>query len=96
MSVTRSKIIKEICDAYPGFLHHDIDKLFSIIINEMKSALKRKERVELRKLFTIEPKTQKSAFKRNPKTGASFFVKEKNKIYFKISKEWAKKINEKM
>ena len=58
----------------------------------MINALKRGERVELRDIFTIEPKTQKSSFRRNPKSGATFFAKEKKKILFKISKSWAKKI----
>ena len=61
----------------------------------MINALKRGERVELRDTFTIEPRTQKSGFRRNPKNGDKFFVKQKKKILFKISKSWAKKINEK-
>ena len=61
----------------------------------MKDALKRGERVQLRDLFTIEPTTQKSGFKRNTKNGTTFFVKDKKKIVFKISKSWTKKINEK-
>ena len=61
----------------------------------MINALKRGERVELRDIFTKQPRTQKSGFKRNPNNGATFFVKEKKKIVFKISKSWTKKINEK-
>tara|TARA_B100001540_G_scaffold296523_1_gene298307 strand:- start:180 stop:365 length:186 start_codon:yes stop_codon:yes gene_type:complete len=61
----------------------------------MINSLKRGERVELRDVFTIEPKTQKPGFKRNPKSGTTFFAKEKKKILFKMSKKWTKKINEK-
>ena len=45
----------------------------------MINSLKRGERVELRDIFTIEPRTQKSGFRRNPKNGDKFFVKEKKK-----------------
>ena len=54
-----------------------------------------KQTVELRDTFTLETRIQKSSFRRNPKSGATFFAKEKKKIFFKMSKNWAKKINEK-
>ena len=66
-----------------------------MVITEIKDALKRGERVELRNIFTLDPKIQKEAIRRNPKTGKKVFVKEKKRILFKMSKEWAKKINEK-
>ena len=43
----------------------------------MTNSLKRSERVELRDIFTIEPRIQKSGFRRNPKNGKTFFAKEK-------------------
>ena len=95
MPVAKSDLIKELADAYPNFLRKDLIRLIDITLYEMNNALKRGERVELRDIFTIEPKTQKSGFRRNPKNGSTFFVKEKKKILFKISKSWTKKINEK-
>ena len=95
MSVVKSDLIKELADSYPNFLRKDLTKLFDIALYEMQNALKRGERVELRDVFTIEPRTQKSGFRRNPKNGTTFFAKEKKKILFKISKSWTKKINEK-
>ena len=95
MSFAKSNLIKELADSYPNFLRKDIVRLINITLYEMINALKRGERVELRDIFTIEPRTQKSGFKRNPKNGTTFFVKEKKKIVFKISKSWTKKINEK-
>ena len=95
MSFAKSNLIKELADSYPNFLRKDLIRLIDIALYEMINALKRGERVELRDVFTIEPRTQKSGFKRNPKNGTTFFVKEKKKIVFKISKSWTKKINEK-
>ena len=95
MSFAKSNLIKELADSYPNFLRKDLIRLIDITLYEMINALKRGERVELRDIFTIEPRTQKSGFKRNPKNGTTFFVKEKKKIVFKISKSWTKKINEK-
>ena len=95
MSFAKSNLIKELADSYPNFLRKDIVRLIDITLYEMINALKRGDRVELRDIFTIEPRTQKSGFRRNPKNGATFFAKEKKKIMFKISKSWTKKINEK-
>tara|TARA_B100001250_G_scaffold76589_1_gene62743 strand:+ start:1381 stop:1671 length:291 start_codon:yes stop_codon:yes gene_type:complete len=95
LSFTKSNLIKELADSYPNFLRKDLLRLLDITLSEMINALKRGERIELRDTFTLEPRTQKSGFRRNPKNGATFFAKEKKKILFKISKSWAKKINEK-
>ena len=95
MSFAKSNLIKELADSYPNFLRKDLVRLIDIILYEMTNALKRGERVELRDIFTIESRIQKSGFKRNPKNGDTFFVKERKKILFKVSKSWTKKINEK-
>ena len=95
MSFAKSNLIKELADSYPNFLRKDITRLIDITLYEMINTLKRGERVELRDIFTIEPRIQKSGFRRNPKNGVTFFAKERKKIFFKMSKKWAKKINEK-
>ena len=95
MSVAKSNLIKELADSYPNFIRKDLIRLIDITLYEMINALKKGERVELRDIFTIEPRTQKSGFRRNPKNGTRFFAKDRKKILFKISKSWTKKINEK-
>jgi len=95
LSFAKSNLIKELANSYPNFLRKDLVRLIDITLDEMIGALKRGERVELRDIFTIEPKTQKPGFRRNPKNGSTFFMKEKKKILFKSSKTWTKKINEK-
>ena len=95
MSVTKSDLIKELSKNYPNFLRRDLIKLFEITIYEMQEALKRNERVELRDVFSLEPRLQKARVSRNPKTNEKVNTEEKKSILFKMSKEWAKKINEK-
>tara|TARA_B100000131_G_scaffold178386_1_gene172024 strand:- start:991 stop:1281 length:291 start_codon:yes stop_codon:yes gene_type:complete len=96
LSVVKSDIIKELSNNYPNFLKRDLTKLFDIILNEMQDALKRSERVELRDVFSIEPRTQRARISRNPKTNEKVNTPEKKTILMKISKEWSKKINEKI
>ena len=95
MPIVKSDLIKELADSYPNFIRKDLVRFIDLVLYEMINSLKRGERVELRDIFTIEPKTQKPGFRRNPKDGTTFFSKEKKKILFKMSKKWTKKINEK-
>ena len=96
MSVVKSDIIKELSNNYPNFIKKDLSKLFDIALSEMQDALKRGERVELRDIFSIEPRIQKARVSRNPKTNKKVNTPEKKNILMKISKEWSKKINEKI
>ena len=95
MSIVKSDLIKQLANNYPNFLRKDLTKLLNIALYEMSNSLKRGERVELRDIFTIEPRVQKPRISRNPKTNEKIYISEKKNILFKISKEWAKKINEK-
>ena len=95
MSVVKSDLIRELSKNYPNFLKKDLIKLFDIVIYEMQEALKRRERVELRDIFSIEPRIQKARISRNPKTNEMVNTPEKKAILFKVSKEWNNKINEK-
>ena len=95
MSVVKSDLIKELSDSYPNFIRKDLIKLIDITLDEMQNALKRGERVELRDIFTIEPRIQKARVSRNPKTSEKINTPEKKTVLMKISKVWSKKINEK-
>ena len=91
LSFAKSELIKELSKNFPNFLKKDLTKLFDIMIYEMKEALKRGERIELRDVFTIEPRVQKARISRNPKTNEKVSTPEKKAILFKISKDWTKK-----
>ena len=95
MSAVKSEIVKKLSDNYPNFLKRDIKRVIDIFLDELKNSLKRKERVELRNIFSLEPKLQRSKYSRNPKTNEKIFVNKKYTILFKSSKSWLIKINEK-
>ena len=95
MSFTKSDLLKELSKNYPNFIKKDLTKLFDIAIYEIQESLKRNERVELRDVFSLEPRLQKARTSRNPKTNEKVNTPEKKAILFKMSKEWAKIINEK-
>ena len=93
MAIVKSKLLKQLKKSYPNFVTKDLDKLVSIILNEIKRALRRGEGVELRNFGTWRVKIQKSSIRRNPKTAEKVAVPEKKVIAWKMSKEMFKKIN---
>tara|TARA_A100001011_G_scaffold338773_1_gene369794 strand:+ start:9801 stop:10091 length:291 start_codon:yes stop_codon:yes gene_type:complete len=95
LAAVKSDLIKELANNYPNFLKKDLIKLFDIIVYEIQESLRRGERVELRALFSFEPRLQKARISRNPRTNDKINTPEKKSILFKMSKEWTKKINEK-
>lgn len=94
MAIVKSEILKQLKKSYPNFLQTDLDKLVNIIISEIKNALKRGERVELRNSFGVfYTNIQKKSIRRNPKTGEKIMVPEKKTIHWKCSKEIYKDLN---
>ena len=93
MAIVRSELIKKISDSYPNFLKKDLNLLVSIILSEIKQALKRGDRVELRGFGIFSTNIQKTRISRNPKTGEKVNTPQKKTIRFKIAKELFKKLN---
>ena len=93
MAIVKSKILKQLSDNYPNFLKKDLEKFANIILNEIKKALKRGERVELRGFGIFHTNIQKARISRNPKTGEKVNTPQKKTIHFKMSKEMFKKLN---
>ena len=92
MAIVKSKLLKQLSDNYPNFLKKDLEKFVNIILNEIKRALKRGDRVELRGFGVFSTNIQKSRISRNPKTGEKVHTPEKKTIHFKMSKD-LKKLN---
>ena len=93
MAIVKSKLLQQLKNSYPNFSNKDLDRLVSIVLNEIKRALRRGDGVELRNFGTFRTKIQKSSIRRNPKTGEKVAVPEKKVISWKMSKDMFKKIN---
>ncbi len=93
MAIVKSKLLKQLYSNYPNFLKKDLEKFTDIILNEVKRALKRGDRVELRGFGVFYTNIQKARISRNPKTGEKVNTPEKKTINFKMSKDLFKKLN---
>ena len=93
MAIVKSKLLKQLANNYPNFLKKDLEKFTDIILTEIKQALKRGDRVELRGFGMFSTNIQKARISRNPKTGKKVNTPQKKTIHFKMSKEMFKKLN---
>ncbi len=93
MAVVKSKLLKELSRNYPNFLKKDLIKFTDIILNQIKTSLKKGDRVELRNFGIFSTNTQKARISRNPKTGEKVNTPEKKTIHFKMAKDLFKKLN---
>ena len=93
MAIVKSKLLKQLASNYPNFLKKDLEKFTDIILTEIKQALKRGDRVELRGFGMFSTNIQKARISRNPKTGEKVKKKKKKTIHFKMSKEMFRKLN---
>ena len=93
MAAVKSELLKQLSRNYPNFLKKDLEKFTNIILFEIKRALKRGERVELRGFGIFSTKLQKARLSRNPRSGEKVHTPEKKTIHFKMSKDLFKKLN---
>ena len=93
MAIVKSKLLKLLSDNYPNFLKKDLEKFTNIIFDEIKQALKRGDRVELRNFGIFSTNIQRSRISRNPKTSEKVNTPEKKIIHFKMAKELFNKLN---
>jgi len=93
LAIVKSKLLKQLSVNYPNFLRKDLEKVTNIILSEIKNALKRGDRVELRGFGVFSTNLQKARISRNPKTGEKVNTPKKRTIHFKMSKDLFKKLN---
>ena len=93
MAIVKSKLLKQLSENYPNFLKKDLSRFIDIILNEIKRALKRGDRVELRGHGVYFTRIQRARISRNPKTGEKVNTPAKKIIKFKMAKDLFKKLN---
>ena len=86
MAIVKSKLLKQLSENYPNFLKKDLEKFTNIILNEIKRALKRGDRVELRGFGVFSTNIQKARISRNPKTGEKVIRQKRKQFTLKCQK----------
>ena len=93
MAIVKSKLLKQLSNNYPNFLKKDIEKFTNIILSEIKRALKRGDRVELRGFGVFSTNIQKARISRNPKTGEKLYIPSARIPAFSVGNFFKNKVN---
>jgi integration host factor subunit beta len=94
LAIVKSKLLEQLKKSYPNFIKKDLELVMSIVLSEIRQALKRGDRVELRGFGMFSTNIQKARISRNPKTGEKVDTPQKKTIHFKMAKEMFNKLND--
>ena len=89
----KSELIKRIASQNPHLFQRDIDKIVTVILDEIVQALRRGDRVELRGFGAFSAKIRAARTGRNPRSGVVVSVAKKAYPYFKTGKEMRARLN---
>ncbi|WP_137391066.1 integration host factor subunit beta [Rhodoligotrophos defluvii] len=89
----KSELILHIAQQNPHLYQRDVERIINTILNEIRDALARGDRVELRGFGAFSVKERQARTARNPRTGTPVDVGPKRVPYFKTGKELRDRLN---
>ena len=84
--MSKTELIHRISSQNPHLSQRDVEKIVSVILDEIVDALSRGDRVELRCFGAFSVKHRGARAGRNPRTGVAVAVGKKALPYFKPGK----------
>jgi len=91
--MTRSELISTLSSRVRSLHQSDVEVVVSELLEAMKGAIVRGDRVEVRGFGSFDFKVRSPRKARNPKTGEILFVGAKKMIYFKPGKELRERVD---
>ena len=89
----KSELIQQIAEENPHLYQRDVERIVSVVFDEITEALARGDRVELRGFGAFSVKSRDARMGRNPRTGESVPVPAKRVPFFKAGKELRERMN---
>jgi integration host factor subunit beta len=89
----RSDLIRSIQVQFKNMRTTDAMAMLDTVVDEMKNAVARGERIEIRGFGTFQQRARATKNGYNPSTGESIFLPANKTILFKPSRELIKKMN---
>tara|TARA_E500000178_G_scaffold213118_1_gene210314 strand:- start:577 stop:891 length:315 start_codon:yes stop_codon:yes gene_type:complete len=91
----KSDIVKDLQGHFQAIPNNNVEKIVESIFKYLSNALAEGRNIEIRGLGTFKIKKMPARNARNPKTGESIMIEEKNKLKWKSSKLLNFRINKK-
>ena len=92
-AMNKSDLVKSLLLKSNSFSYDDIEKSVESILDLITKSLINNERVEVRNFGTFSTRSREQRLSRNPKTGSSVLVEQKNHPYFRASKNLKQSLN---
>lgn len=89
----KSELVQLLTAKCPHLYQRDLDRVVSVVLNEIIGALKQDNRVEIRGFGTFSAKERTARIGRNPRNGSSVEVTAKKAPAFKAGKEMRERLN---
>lgn len=91
--MTKSDLLAKVAAVYPYISIRNVDRVVSIMFDEIINTLKDGGRVELRGFGTFSVRKREATVGRNPRTGETVNIAEKNVPFFKPGKQLKEYVN---
>ncbi len=89
----KSELVQKLADENPNLFHRDVERIVSIVFDEITDSLARGDRVELRGFGAFSVKHRPARVGRNPRSGEAVSIEEKWTPFFKAGKELRDRLN---
>jgi len=89
----KSDLVNSLLSKSDTFSYEDIEKSVKSILDLITHSLANNQRVEVRNFGTFSTRSRDQRLSRNPKTGTSVLVEQKNHPYFRASKNLKQSLN---
>mgnify|MGYP001474982103 FL=1 len=89
----KSDLVNSLLSKSDTFSYEDIEKSVKSILDLITHSLANNQRVEVRNFGTFSTRSREQRLSRNPKTGTSVLVEQKNHPYFRASKNLKQSLN---
>jgi integration host factor subunit beta len=83
----KSELIEQITEKNPHLYRRDVERIINTVFNQIITALRDGDRVELRGFGAFSVKSRESRLGRNPRTGDAVKVEAKRVPVFKAGKD---------
>ena len=90
----KSELVQKLTSKNPHLYQRDLERIVTVILDEIVGALKEGHRVELRGFGTFMAKERTARTGRNPRTGSTVDVSAKKAPAFKPGKEMRERVNQ--
>ena len=92
--MNKSNLLEKLKLKKNSFSEEDLESSINLILQLISSTLGEANRVEIRNFGTFSARKREKRLSRNPKTGTSVLVEQKNHPYFRASKNLKESLNQ--